>query len=293
MKPGLFPRQMRLVVADKEGEGVDLGRLSTKFEIRRTAEFSLATAKVTVFNLSAETIAKLSSKYTRIRLDAGYPQRIGTVFSGEVRNVFPTQDGPDKIVEIFAGDGAKDLENATVCLSFAAGMSLHGVLGQLIATMPNTSIGSLTLLTDRQIVGSFVLSGMTRLELNRLADSFGFRWSIQSGIFQAVDRGRSDGQPSLVVSRDTGMIGSPVASTTGVEVLTLLDPGLVPGRRISVVTAGAQVVQPGLSTLAIVPDFKVAGREFTEFDVLSVIHVGESRGQTWYTKAFAVPAGRL
>ncbi len=290
--PALFPRQIRLVIADDEGTGIDLGRLSSKFEVSRAAQGALGKAKLTVYNLTDDTIGRMSDRYTRIRIDAGYPQRIGTIFSGEIRNVFPTRDGADKVVEIFAGDGARDHEQATVSLSFAAGVSLHEVIRQIAATFTSSALGSLAALTDVKISGPLVLSGMARDALDMLAESYGFRWSIQGGILQVVDRGLHDGQPTLEVSRDTGMIDSPIASTAGIEVLTLLDAGLVPGRRINVTTAGARVGVPS-GTLSVVPDFQIAGRRFTEFDVLRVVHVGESRGQPFYTKAFAVPAGRI
>ena len=289
----LFRRQLRMIVADEKGEGVDLGRLSSKFQVSRTAKFALGTAKIAVFNLSADTINKLSGDYTRIRIDAGYTDRIATIFAGDIRNVFVTQDGPDKLTEIFAGDGALDYETARISETFASGTSLREVIRQLAATFKNTGLGPLTRLTDVSISGPYTASGMTRDVLNELSRSYGFRWSFLGGILQVVDKGSKDPQPAIEISRETGMIDSPFASVAGVEVLTLLDPRLSPGRRINVKSPVSRVVSPGDETLFKRGDFKVIGKEFNDFTILRTSHIGETRGQVWYTKAFGLPAGRV
>jgi hypothetical protein len=289
---GLFPRQLRLLIEDEEGAGVDLGKLSVRFDISYSGQ-GIGLAKIGVHNLSTSTIAKLmEKKYKRVRLDAGYPQRFGTIFNGEIRNVYPVREGADRLTDIYAADGAGDYEQATCNLSFAAGVTLHSVLTQLAGTFSKVAIGSLGFVTDQTISGSFVASGMTRDELNKLALSFGFRWWIQGGVLQFIDRGRTDGQPAIEISRETGMIDSPLASTIGVEVLTLLDHRLVPGRRIDVFSAGAQVTT-STPTLAVGGLGPANTSEFLGFGVWRVVHVGESRGQAWYTKALALPAGAL
>lgn len=142
MTRGLFPRQMRLILTDEGGEGIDLGKLSAKFKISRSAAGAIGRAKISVFNLSDTTIAKLQGRYTKIRLDAGYPQRIGTIFEGEVRNSFTTKDGPDKITDIFASDSAFDYSNSFVSAKFPAGSSLKSIVQTVAATFENTVVGS-------------------------------------------------------------------------------------------------------------------------------------------------------
>lgn len=293
MTPALFPRSMSLKITDFEGEGFDLGSLSTKFQISRSGLDGIGFAKISVFNLHEDTIAKLQARGTLIQLDAGYPDRIGTIFKGQVRNVFPVKDGADRIVDIFCADGATAYQDSVVSANFTEGTTLKSIIQTVAATFIDIAVGSLEFLTDRQLVGSYTAAGMTRDVMKELADSYGFRWSIQGGILQVVSRDRNDGQPSLEVSRETGMIDSPLASTGGIEVLTLLDHRIIPGRRISVITAGAQVTT-GDRTLQQGTDgeqFRVVGREFIDFEVLRLVHVGESRGQPWYTKAFARPIG--
>lgn len=284
--PNLFPRKLRLEVVDDDGAGVNLGELSTRFEIDRSAQAAIGRAKIQVINLSKDTVARLEQKYTRIKLDAGYPQRSGTIFSGEIRNVFVTRDGPDRVVKIFAADGARGWENSTVNRTFAAGTPVRTVVSEVAATL-GLPLGTTEFLTTEAIVGAYVASGMTRHYLDELADSYGFRWSIQGGTVEFLSTPRSGGTPTnaeIIVSRDTGMVDSPVATTLGLDFLTLLDPRIVPGRRVEVRTAGAIV---GVNSFA--PDVRVIGEKGGVFQVSRLVHVGESRGQPWYTKAFAVP----
>ncbi len=294
--PNLFPRHCRLILADEGGEGVDLGRLSMKFEVSRsTITPAPGFAKLTIINLSPQTIAKIEKKYTRIELEAGYAQRFGTIFKGDVAFLYVTKDGPDRLVEIFANDQRRDVEDSYFNGTLLAGMSLREAVATVAATFSRTPVGSLETLTDQPLRSTLVASDMTVTVLEGLARDYGFRFVIDGGVAQFLDIGRPAGGPAILVSRETGMIESPQIQTSGIEFLSLLDPRLVPGRRIEVRTAGAQNVT-SQESLRVAQPPAFFGQEFARggrFDVFSLVHVGETRGQTWYTRAFCVREGQI
>ena len=278
---------MSLLVTDDAGEGIDLGKLSAKFEVSNSAASASAFLKMTVYNLSADTIARVSDRYRKIEVVAGYPQRLGTIFRGEIRSIFTTKDGPDKLTEIFAREGALDMENTVASGEFPAGTPVRDVVLALALQAKSVTVNPDTLrfITDATITGALSVDGMLRDELHKLAKSYDFRWMIQGGVFQFVDKSRPFTTPAIKISRETGMIDSPVASSLAIEVLTLLDHNIIPGRRVDIETAGA-LVSVGDRTLQSVPDFSLKSQSGGLFDVLRVSHIGETRGLPWYTKAY-------
>lgn len=289
--PNLFPRKLRLVIADDDGAGVDLGKLSCIFQVERIAQGGVAFARVGVFNLSEDTIGKIGKVYTQIRLEGGYPGRIGTIFNGQVRNSYPIKDGADKRLDIFAQEAAADLDNVSVNLDFSNGTTLHDILRTIIDAFSNITVSatSLDFLTNVTIAKEIV-SGSAIHQLERLRLAYRFNYQVIGGVFHAIDFGRAPGDAAIKISRETGMIGSPLISTAGIEVRTLLDPRIFPGRRIDVETAAAQLAQSSRS-LQSSPDLISRQRARGGlFDVQSLVHVGETRGQVWYTQARATPA---
>lgn len=292
--PNLFPRKLSLVIADDDGNGVDLGRLSSRFLITRSADSAFARIRLTVFNLSADTVGRLSSRrYTQIRIDAGYPERFGTIFAGQVNFVYSTWQGADKVVEVYGRDGAEAQQTARASHTFESGTSVRAMVRAIVAQMPKVTIGSIDAVPETPIVGARTMSSMAQDALYQLGLDYGFVWQIVNGAFQAQERRRSPGGPALVVSRDTGMIGSPIASSSGIEVTTLLDPGLVPGRRVDVRTAGSLVAATDVTLQSASDQLVIRGQQGGRFDIQRLQHVGESRGQLWYTKFFALPEGLI
>lgn len=294
----LFPRHCRLILKDKEGEGIDLGRLSVRFEVvRSNLSPAPGHAKITVINLSLATIAEISKKYTQIELEAGYPERKGTIFKGEVRFVYSMKDGADRVTEIFAKDGALDVEDTLWNGTLLPGTSLRQAVADVAATFKRTLVGSLETLTDQPLRSRLTESRRTVDILDQLAKDYGFAFFIDGGVAQFVDNLRPPGGPALEISPETGMIESPFVDISGIQFVTLLDSRIVPGRRVRITTAGAQVTDPETRLINLVGEAERA--QFSKFanqgrfDVLSVTHYGETRGQAWYTRGVARQEGLL
>lgn len=283
----LFGRQLRLIVAGDDGSGIDLGRLSAKFEVTRDYDASISRAKVTIYNLSAETTASLASRYTRIRLEAGYKSRIGMIYDGEVRFAYPTKDGADRIVEIYSQSGAKSLDSTFVSASAVTGTDVRELV-QIIAGQMGLAISSLDI-PSAPIIGPRVLSGHGFLELDALARDFGFRWMVDNGEIRAERIPSLPSGRSIIVSRETGMIDTPLLHHRGVEFTTLLDPRLRPGERVEIRSAEPRLAATDTTFTAGQPYFP--SLKGTRFSILRLLHIGETRGQTWYSRVFAIPEG--
>ena len=284
-----FGRKLRLEFTDEAGDGIDLGDLSAEFEIERLAGSELNTAHLTIFNLLPSTIARISEKLKRIRIVAGYVDSSGVIFCGNVRNVFTTYEGPTRITEIFAADGARDYETSFVNLTLGSGLPLREVVKTIARHFTEIVVPQSILADDTTVVGAQHFSMMTREALSELAESHGFSWSIQNETLEIVRDDEVNDRSAIEISRETGMVGSPTSRLDGITVKSLLNSAIIPNRIVNIVTAGSvvqaeigDVVTPGLRE-------RLVGALGGKFRVLRVSHVGATRGQEWYSTVVGLP----
>lgn len=285
----LFGRKLEVVLVDDDGEARDFSDLKVTFEVERVAGSSLNTAKVSIYNLTKDTAARISKGRTRMRISAGYEQRFGEIFRGRVRTSFTTAQGPDRITEIFAQDGAVDFQKSIVNLSFEEGATLRQVVSGILGSFSDAAAPDLSELEDQTLSGSQHFTGRAKDFMDDLARAYGFSWGIQSEVVEIVREGDANGRTPVDISRETGMIGSPTTRQDQfVEVTTLLHPGIAPNGRIRIESAGA-IVQADAS-LAAVQDASEIVQDVNseEFIVNTIVHEGETRGQAWYSTVKAL-----
>jgi hypothetical protein len=242
--------------------------LRVVFSVEQSLAKSPNTAEIQVYNLSGSTRTLVSEDDLEIELEAGYSGLSSVIFRGKVDAGKSQRDGINWVTTFQSTDGGKELRqsrinfnsrNTTVADAFDRVASAIGVgLGNAKEKIAEGNIrGALT-----EFSNGIVLFGPAKKELDRLASTFGYDWSIQNGQLQLL--GPSDAiEPgdAIVLGPDTGMIGSPESGEKGiVEVRSLLIPQLTPGRVVQLKAA------------------EIKG--FYRVD--RVAYQGDTRGQDWY-----------
>lgn len=120
----------------------------------------------------------------------------------------------------------------------------------------------------KEIKNGLVLNGKSSAKLTALLSAANLEWSIQDGQLQVVERGKALKLDPVVLSPSTGLIGSPDRGEKGrVEVVSLLQPTIIPGRRIRI---QSQYVNG-------------------DYRAEVVEHDGDTRGQAFETRVEASP----
>jgi hypothetical protein len=228
-----------VVIDSSAGETIDI-----EFSATRTTKREPNTLELSIFNLSENTRRKLQeSEDSTARLEAGYAERSGVLFFGNIRSVLSNKEGPDWVTSIECGDGEKATQFDRVNKSFASGTEVSKVIKELAAAMPEIGIGNLTEMSngatlpggDTAFVNGVTVSGSAARELDKIVKSAGLEWSIQAGVFQLLKPGESLEDFAVVLTPETGLIGSPTVGSDGVISLTaLLNSDIVPGRQLQV-----------------------------------------------------------
>ena len=219
--------------------------LRLQFDIERTLASTANKGKFQLTNLTADNRSNLAQGSVVI-LRAGYVGATGIVFQGYVKKVESTQAGQDVVTTIECGDGEPFITYGHVHLSYAKTVSLAQVLQDVAKTLKVTLGGQVYEVAGHVIQGipnvtfpRLSKSGKTKKVLDDLLLPRGLHWSIQCGNLLIQNAKGVVNLFAEVLSIDTGMLDSPSRSTTGVKVKSLLNPRLVPGAAIRVVSANA------------------------------------------------------
>ena len=216
----LFGRSYNIVVAPTGSPfGLDVSELRCEFKVKKSLKPEPNVAEIKIYNLSEASRKVLeNSEKLVVRLEAGYVDT-GTsqLFLGEVRSAFTAAEGADVITTITTGDSEKEMQEAKLNMTVAAGMPADVVLAAIAASLkvgPGNLAQAAALLklkgatTMFGVTGSAVSGNAARM-LTDLCRSAGLEWSIQDGNLQILDKNKPAIAKAVLLSSSTGLIGSP------------------------------------------------------------------------------------
>lgn len=292
-----YLRKVRLIVGGTNAPGValdpdagiDLSELHIQFQVKNTTAQVPKRAQIRIYNLNQDTARKIQNEFTRVELSAGYGDDIGLIFKGEIcyiRN--GRESATDTFVEIFAQDSDAAYNFASTNRSLAKGWTpdqLHDALLQDLSPYGVTA-GYKPTFTDSAASRGLACYGMTRDLLRDLADQQGCEWSIEDGRLNFVKLSSFIPGEAVVLTAATGMIGTPEQTIQGLVVRCLLNSRIKSGGQVKIDNAS-------ISTLTIRTPY--TGAEFVpsadadgSYTSRVVQHVGDTRGQEWYTMMICV-----
>lgn len=261
----LFGRRCRVQVDTLELAGFDI-----RFEIAKSLSAkSPNSAELRVYNLNADHRKQLQElERVYVSVEAGYASGTSLLFRGDLRDVVSGREEADWVTTITSDSGRRARKQRLV-KSFAPGSTVGDVLGaaakamgvRLGNTAQRTVAAKIAGTQASRFFNGYALAGAIDEELDRLARSCNLEWSIQDDELQFLDYGAPLAQLAVLLTPETGLLGSPEPGNKGiVEARCLIIPDLYPGRRVEV---RAEHVR-GL------------------FRVETTKHVGSTFGDEWY-----------
>lgn len=259
-----FIRQCEITIgplADQQGGGNErqalriiadgsMARLRAAFTADKTLTGEPNKTEITLFNLSRETRQQIRANLARVRVVAGYvsdPASMALVASGALLSAVHHRQGPDIVTRLTVLDGYGGLVYGVFSQSYAGGTPLNTIVRDAAASMPGVEVGPIDLPGVVPAKG-LTLAGPPNTQLNKLGDQNGFSWSVQNGVFQAVDDRRDTGR---VHSFDSDynlmscmpLLNGPLQMQAGVEIQAKFDARVKPGDRMRI----RSTISPNLS----------------------------------------------
>lgn len=248
--------------------------LRLAFRVEKGGDASPNKADLTIYNLSADSRAFVK-KGMIVRLEAGYASNCKLVFTGSIELADHDHEGVDWVTKIHSADGVRAYRGIVLSESFGPKTTEESVI-RAIAEKMKVTIGELKLnprpkgLKGKQPKALFnkgvAISGAASAALTRLCSSRGLRWSIQDGVLQVLPYREQLSQLAVLLTPETGLIGSPTATETGVKMVSLMQGGVNPGRAIQLQSAILKGV----------------------YLAENVKHEGDTHGNDWYTVVDAI-----
>ena len=134
--------------------------------------------------------------------------------------------------------------------------------------MTGVKVGAIDTPNQRKLPRGRVLCGDSREILNRVARNNQADWSIQDGNLIFLPKDKVLNAEAVLLSQETGMIGSPEQTDDGLELSCLLNPALQIGGLVEV--------------QSIIEHFN------GEYKIIKLAHSGDGLGGDWLSKMTVV-----
>lgn len=299
----LFNRIASLIMGQEGGKGRELTGLRFAFSIQKGSTKNPNQCTVRIWNISPDTRAAVEVVGSVLILKAGYEDDVGpvTIFQGNVTRSLTVREGADWITEIELQDGFLEFRDTKVSISFAKGATTTQVI-QNIAAKFGLPVRALPVgVENRQYIAGFAFVGRVRDAMDKACEYMGLEWNIQNREIQVIKKGGVFKKSAVVLSAQTGMIGSPsqesktmTEKAASKEGVTATQPGVqrssrrdkngtsqevlrVLGYKVKLLLQ--PIIEPGgyiqLKTKSVDGEF---------FRVEELTHNGDTHGNEWHTE---------
>jgi len=265
-----FGRLVTVQLGTEGDTGRELSALRVRFDVSMNDGSTPNSAKIQITNPAPDTISLAQQDGAVARLLVGYASDGGVarlIFHGEPipDGVSERREGVDRVLSIEAQDGRSAYTSTWIDTSYSSEQTASQVF-QVLADELGLPLGAYDLGDDERFPSGRVLSGPVRTILDDLCGMVGRQWTIRDGTLQVWEAGTTTGEDAILFTPETGLIGSPTKTDTGVEIRALIDPSMRPGRAFRV------------ESEAISGDYRCSECRFR----------GDSRGSEFYTEAVGI-----
>lgn len=239
------------ILNDPSDSGERIPGLRIAFKVEKSKESKSNKASAQIFGLNEDSRGKMTNtRRPQFIIEAGYRDTMAQIFKGKALEVTTTRQVPGILTTVKAKDGFVAGRHRIV-----KALPPGATAGEAIEAVAKSMEVSAKKAIDRAKAGDFTggvkqlfqglsLSGNSRDEMDKLAETYGFEWSIQDGDLQILNPDETTSQQAILVSSSTGLIGSPVRVIDDKKPRaniqkgrSLLEPGMSIGRRLQLESA--------------------------------------------------------
>lgn len=199
-------------MTSRSTELVEITDLRLAFSIEKTLGSEPNDCSITVYNLNEASRAALERRPLHVELLVGYEgEDLRRIFDGDLRWSESVPEGVRWVSSLQLGDGERVYRHARVSRSFRARTPLIDAVSEVARSMgfrPPRNLAAYPQMAI-QFAAGVALSGKARHEFARLLKPYDIDWSIQDGALQILGRDDVRPDPDVIVSEETGLLGSP------------------------------------------------------------------------------------
>lgn len=220
-----FGRVLELKIGNRK-ESIVINNLRVAFSIKKTLTSEPNPAEISVYNLNNSNRNLITSKqYDFLELSICYKEDVlRLIFCGDILTVENKLTGQDIITTMRCGDGHRAYTEKTIVKTMQKGQRDSDFLNEAVSSF-GVQKGAIDLPNNRALPRGKVMMCDTREVMNKIAINNNADWSIQDNQLVIIPKDKAlANNEGWVISRATGMVGSPKKSNDGLEVTTLCNP---------------------------------------------------------------------
>lgn len=288
----LFGRRYRVIVSDKTGnKALDVSDLKCVFDIQKTMQMQANYSIVTIYNLSAQTENTLINEGNRVVIEAGYEgEQYGCIYDGTVvQPLRDKQDGVNYLLTLNCLDGDGFLNGGVVNFSISKGQTHVDVSKALLskATISTTFNAMSQSLGNTSLIRGKVCFGLSKDYLRQIAISNNASIYLEDGkvnIIQAKDLPKDE-----IINLDptSGLLGVPAQTEYGVSFKCMLNARIKINSLVHINNTLVHDMQSQIGQVVRPLDNDGIYR------IIKINHVGDTRGDDWYTACESVSQAGL
>ena len=250
--PLIWKRRIKATVA-----GLEVEDLRMNMSMTRSVDPTQDKGTLDIFNLNPEHESRILERGRELKLEAGYSETLAIVFQGSVQQATAARVGLARRVRIKLGDHVqrKNVTGAIFSGSYGGAQPVREIARDIVAAMSTPemelALGPLDNIPADATVTDFYWGAQSAAAaLSALLKAVNCTWYEADGLVRInrVGRLQSD-MPTLRISQETGLIGSPTRTDEGAECRMFLNPA---------VQVGACLV---LESESLQGDWKIVGLE--------------------------------
>ena len=190
---------------------------------------------IKIYNLNDNSQSYIKQKGVRVRLLAGYDENIAIIYDGTIDKVEIERKDVDVITTIILASKTFDITGATFSKSYAGLISTTKIVEDALSEYTSDGISYQYInLIPEFLHFNFCFDGRVKDLLDKLLSPLGVLWYIDGTIIKFSIDGKSNGITTQVLSKNTGMLYSPIKTDKGVNVKSLLNNRLIIGDDVKI-----------------------------------------------------------
>ncbi len=254
----LFGRKLTATIAvrGKETQRVFDQNFSMSASVKRTIDGKTPdTCNLTLINADDSLFREyLLEDEPVLTVAGGYPDNEGAFFQGDIIDSQQYFSGPDKVVKITAGDGAKAIDEGVTFKGYAPNISTGKIVKDLVSNLKEAGGVIASSVAQGEIpkldgvlkaFGGFS-GGKSSEILDKILRDAKKQYTIHNGVLEIFDENGFFDNQIVLLTPENGLLDSPktkqIERTTdsgkkkveGVEFSCLAIPGIVPGQRVKI-----------------------------------------------------------
>lgn len=305
----LWNRKWKILITDKDDrEALNMSDLHCTFEVHKRPSQGGSYAVLNIYNLADETEKKLIQDADRVIIEAGYQGTIsanpnqgildnvqnneadqvayyGKIFDGKV--IYPSrhkESNTDYVLTLACIDGDQPLNFNYIAKSVNRGLNQRRIVetvckdGKVEFPVASISDG----LSEQVLPRGKVFFGKPTEYIEDVCRGNNAIYFVEDGavnVYKLTDVAEDE---ALVISPETGLIGTPTQITDGVKFTILLNPSVHIKTMIQIKNSEVkeQTVLPGQAQRPLDDDWI--------YQCIELTHRGDTRGNAWYTDIIGV-----